>query len=324
MRVRGGSVDRAGRSRAIGLLLGVGLDVVFADPRRGHPVAGFGGAAARLEKRIYGDSRARGAVFTGLCVGTVAALGVLAERRRHPVVRCLLTAGTTWAVLGGTSLAREGTIMARHLEEGDLDAARARLSHLCARDPSGLDADALARATVESLAENTGDAVVSPLLWGAVAGIPGLVAYRAVNTLDAMVGYRSVRYERFGWASARLDDLANWVPARITGLLTVLAAPSVAENGARKAVAESWRVLRRDGARHPSPNAGRCESAAAGALGVRLGGANSYGGSLEIRPELGDGGKPRVKDVRRAVRLSRAVTAGAALTAALLALRGRG
>lgn len=313
-------------ARAAGLLLGVGLDLLFGDPRRGHPVAGFGGAAARLEERIYRDSRTRGVIFTGTCAGTVLALGVLAELagRRRPVVRCLLTAGTTWAVLGGASLGREGLAMARHLEQDDLEAARARLSHLCARDPSGLDADALARATVESVAENTGDAVVAPLLWGAVAGIPGLAAYRAVNTLDAMVGYRSTRYERFGWASARLDDLANWVPARVTALLTVLAAPAVAENGAREAVAGAWRILRRDGGRHPSPNAGRCESAAAGALGVRLGGANSYAGRLEIRPELGDGRKPRAGDVRRAVRLSRAVTAGAALTAALLALGRRG
>ncbi len=324
----GGARSGANRSglagaRAVGLLLGAGLDALLADPRRGHPVAGFGRAAAALEERLYGDSRARGAVFTGVCVGTTAALGVLAERSRRPAVRCLLTAATTWAVLGGTSLAREGMIMARRLEDGDLEAARARLSHLCARDPSGLDADALARATVESLAENTGDAVVAPLLWGAVAGVPGLVAYRAVNTLDAMVGYRSARYERFGWASARLDDLANWIPARVTGLLTVLAAPVVAEKGAREAISESWRVLRRDGAHHPSPNAGRCEAAAAGALGVRLGGANSYGGRLEVRPELGDGRKPEVKDVRRAARLSRAVAAGAVLAAAALALGAR-
>ncbi|WP_344239379.1 cobalamin biosynthesis protein [Actinocorallia libanotica] len=317
---RAGGRSAGGRARAVGLLLGVGLDAVFADPRRGHPVAGFGRAAAALEGRLYGDSRARGAVFTGVCVGAAAALGVLAERSGRPAVRCALTAVTAWAVLGGTSLAREGMIMARRLEDGDLEAARARLSHLCARDPSGLDAATLARATVESLAENTGDAVVAPLLWGAVAGVPGLVAYRAVNTLDAMVGYRSPRYERFGWASARLDDLANWIPARVTGLLTVLAAPAVAENGTREAVSDSWRILRRDGGRHPSPNAGRCEAAAAGALGVRLGGANSYGGRLELRPELGDGRKPEVEDVRRAARLSRAVTAGAALAAAALAL----
>src|SRR6185312_13821555 len=164
----------------------------------------------------------------------------------------VLTALATWTVLGGTSLAREGARMAGHLEAGDLDAARRRLPHLCARDPAGLDGPALARATVESLAENTSDAVVAPLCWGAVAGIPGLLGYRAVNTLDAMVGYRSNRYRRFGWAAARLDDVVNLVPARLTGLPTGAGGP--AGGGS---VREAWRVLRRDGGRHPSPNAGR-------------------------------------------------------------------
>ena len=121
---------------------------------------------------------------------------------------------------------------------------------------------------IESVAENTSDAVVAPLLWGAVAGIPGLVAYRAVNTLDAMVGHRSARYLRFGWASARLDDVANWIPARVTAALTAACAPLVTRTNPVKVL----RIVRRDGGRHPSPNAGRCEAAFAAALGVRLGG----------------------------------------------------
>jgi adenosylcobinamide-phosphate synthase len=222
-------------------------------------------------------------------------------------------------VLGGTSLAREGTRMAEHLESGDLDAARGRLSHLCARDPSGLDAEALARASVESLAENTSDAVVAPLCWGAVAGVPGLLGYRAVNTLDAMVGYRSARYRRFGWAAARLDDAANLVPARLTGLLTVGCAPAVGGSSGR-----AWQMLRRDGGRHPSPNAGRPEAAAAGALGVRLGGSNSYHGQVETRPWLGDGPPPAVADVRRAVRLGRLVgVAAIGVTACAVLTAGR-
>ncbi|MFC9970047.1 cobalamin biosynthesis protein [Spirillospora sp. NPDC127200] len=301
--------------RAVGLLLGVALDAVLADPRRGHPVAAFGRAARALERRVYADSRGRGVVFTALLVSGAGALGWAAERRaRGPVGRAGVTALATWAVLGGTSLGREGRAMARFLEAGDLDAARGRLSHLCARDPAGLDADALARATTESVAENTSDAAIAPLVWGAVAGVPGLLAYRAVNTLDAMVGYRNPRYENFGWASARLDDLANWIPARVTGLLVVACAPD-GKN--------AWRVLRRDGASHPSPNAGRCEAAFAGALGVRLGGSNSYGGRVERRPELGDGRSPQVADIRRAVRLSAAVTGSAAVVAALVARWGR-
>ncbi|WP_374201601.1 cobalamin biosynthesis protein [Actinocorallia sp. API 0066] len=306
-------------ARAAGLLLGAGLDALLGDPRRGHPVAGFGRAAAGLERAVYADDRARGVLFTGACVGGALALGALAERagRGRPVVRCLTTAAATWTVLGGASLAREGEIMARHLESGQVGAARVRLSHLCARDPSTLDDKGLARATVESLAENTGDAVVSPLFWGAVAGVPGLLAYRAVNTLDAMVGYRSPRYVNFGWASARLDDAANWIPARLTGALTVLAAPVTGRAGA---VADAWRVLRRDGAHHPSPNAGRCEAAAAGALGVSLGGANTYGDTVEARPVLGDGPVPDIPDIRRAVRLTRAVSGAAVAAGVLLAL----
>jgi adenosylcobinamide-phosphate synthase len=296
---------RASAERAAGLAVGVLLDAAFADPRRGHPVAAFGRAAATLERQLHADSRPRGVFYTAVLVAGVGGLGVVAERSRVP--RVFTTAVATWAVLGGTSLAREGRHMAALLEADDLEGARARLSHLCARDPSGLDAKGLARATVESLAENTSDAAIAPLFWGAVAGVPGLVAYRAINTLDAMVGYRNARYENFGWASARLDDVANYLPARLTGLLTV--------GCARGAHREAWRVLRRDGAAHPSPNAGRCEAAFAGALGVRLGGTNAYGGRVEQRPEMGDGRAPEVVDIRRAARLSTAVTVAAAVLA---------
>ncbi|WP_433335115.1 cobalamin biosynthesis protein [Spirillospora sp. CA-294931] len=287
-------------SAEAGLLLGVALDAAFGDPRRGHPVALFGRLASRFEGFVYRDSRVCGVFYAGTLVAGAVGLGVAAERLPG---RVLVTGIATWAVLGGTSLGREGLTMARFLEDGDLAAARARLSHLCARDPAGLSAEELARATVESVAENTSDASIAPLFWGALFGVPGLLGYRAVNTLDAMVGYRNERYENFGWAAARLDDVANWVPARVTGLLVV------AVSGRW----DAWRVLRRDGAAHPSPNAGRCEAAFAGALGVRLGGSNSYGGSVERRPELGDGRAPEVADIRRAVRLSAGVTVAAAL-----------
>ncbi|MEU8802661.1 cobalamin biosynthesis protein [Spirillospora sp. NPDC048819] len=285
-----------------GLVLGVALDALFGDPKKWHPVAGFGRVASVAERFSYGDSRWRGIVHTGVLVGGAGVLGVgLQAVARGRVAHALMTAGVTWVVLGGTSLGREGLVMARVLERGDLEAARGRLSHLCARDPSGLDAEGLARAVVESVAENTSDASVAPLVWGAVGGVPGLLMYRAVNTLDAMVGYRNPRYERFGWAAARLDDVANWVPARVTGVL-------VAALSGRAA----WRVLLRDGGKHPSPNAGRCEAAFAGALGVRLGGVNEYGGRVERRPEMGDGRAPEVRDIGRAVRLSAAVTFAAA------------
>ncbi|NUO97626.1 MAG: cobalamin biosynthesis protein [Nonomuraea sp.] len=293
----------------LGLALGVALDQVLGDPRSSaHPVALFGRAAAKLESSLYGDTRRRGVAHVGICVGGVTALGMLG--RGSPATRTALTAVATWAVLGGTTLAREGVHMADALENDDLGRARARLPHLCGRDPSHLEAPELARATVESLAENTSDAVVAPLFWGAVAGVPGLLAYRAVNTLDAMIGHHSPRYERFGWAAARLDDVANYVPARVTGLLAVALAPYPGQ---------ALRVLRRDGHRHPSPNAGRCEAAFAGALGVTLGGTNVYGGRTEHRPTMGDGPKPDVKDIRRAARLTRAVGLAAAGLAVLTA-----
>ncbi|WP_324275828.1 cobalamin biosynthesis protein [Blastococcus brunescens] len=297
---------------ALGLGLGAAADLLLADPRRGHPVAGFGTAALALERRTWRDSRSAGAVHVLLLSGSVTALGTALDRatRRHPGRRILLTAGATWAVLGGTSLGRAATAMHDALASADLAAARAALPALAGRDPSGLGAEELTRATVESVAENTSDAAVAPLFWGAVAGVPGLLAYRAVNTLDAMVGHRSTRYARFGWAAARLDDVANWLPARATAALTVACAPLVGCS-ARGALRVWWR----DGAAHPSPNSGRCEAAAAGALGLRLGGRNVYGARVELRPQLGDGRPAVADDIRRAVRLSRAVWTAAAILA---------
>jgi adenosylcobinamide-phosphate synthase len=314
---------------AAGLVLGAAADLLLADPRRGHPVAGFGSLAAGLERRIWRDDRATGVAYAGGLVAAAAGLGVALDRvtRRRPVVRAGVTAVVTWTVLGGTSLGRAAGVLQRHLADGDLAGARAALPTLAGRDPSGLDETQLARATIESVAENTADAAVGPLLWGAVAGLPGLLAYRAANTLDAMVGHRSPRYERFGWAAARTDDVLGWLPARLTAALTVVWAPLV--SGDARGALRTWR---RDGAAHPSPNAGRCEAATAGALGVRLGGRNVYGSRVEDRPVLGDGRAPRAGDIGRAVRLSRAVWTTAAVLAVLarrfresgsLRLRGR-
>ncbi|MFD6391478.1 cobalamin biosynthesis protein [Nocardia sp. NPDC060259] len=298
-----------GTSTAVGLMLGFALDRVFADPRRWHPVAGFGSAAAALEQVTYADDRRAGVVHEVVAVGSVVGIGVLAARGG-----VLATALATWTALGGRSLARAGQAMAERLDAGDIDGARELLPSLCGRDPSVLDADGLARAALESVAENTADATVAPLLWGAVAGVPGLLGYRAVNTLDAMVGYRNERYLRFGWAAARTDDLANVVPARVTGLITAALAPLV---GGTPAAA--WRAWRRDAAKHPSPNAGVVEASMAGALGVRLGGRTQYRHGAELRPTLGDGPAPTTADLRRAVRMSEAVQVGALVVSVLVA-----
>ena len=295
---------RSGLANAAGLAVGYALDAALGDPRRLHPVAGYGRAAGALEERLYRPHRAAGTAYTALAVGVPVLVGVAATAatRRHPLARAVLVAGATWAVLGGRTLRREATGLGKALRRGDLPGARGRLGSLCGRDPATLGEPELARATVESVAENTSDAIVAPLFWGAVAGLPGLLGHRAANTLDAMVGHRSPRYADFGTPAARLDDLLNLAPSRLTGLLTVAAAPIARGDRSR-----AWQVWLRDRNDHPSPNAGQCESAMAGALGVRLGGRNVYSGRSEVRPFLGDGPTPEARHIRRATRLSEAV-----------------
>lgn len=305
-----------GMSRALGIALGHLADRRFGDPQRGHPVAGFGRVAAALETRTYADSRARGVVHLAVLAGGVTALGTAVERRStgHPFVHTLLTAAATWTVLGGTSLGREATAVHDLLAADDLPGARQRLTHLVGRDTSVLDESEVSRACVESVAENTSDAVVAPLVWGAVLGVPGLLGYRAANTLDAMVGHRGERYGRFGWASARFDDLLNLPGARLSGLLAAALAPTV--GGRPRAAIAAWV---RDARRHPSPNAGVVEAAFAGALGVRLGGRNHYAHGVEDRVRLGDGPPPTQADIARSMRLARSVGDGAAVVAGVLA-----
>jgi adenosylcobinamide-phosphate synthase len=268
---------------------------------------------------MWRDDRAAGACYAALLTVAPAVLGLLPRRLPAPWLIAATALGT-WTVLGSRSLSAEAEAVAAHLRRGDLPAAREQLTHLVGRRTDTLDEAEIARATVESVAENTSDAVVAPLLWGAVAGLPGLLAYRAVNTLDAMVGHHSPRYENFGWASARADDAANYLPARLTAALTAVVAP-VAGGSGRGALA----AARADGRRHPSPNAGVAEAAFAGALGVRLGGRNDYGSHVEDRPVLGgDGRPPRAADIARAARLSRAVTVAAAVACAAISLaRGK-
>ncbi|GHA81614.1 cobalamin biosynthesis protein [Streptomyces termitum] len=294
--------SRATAVFAYGAAAGLAVDLLLGDPRRGHPVAAFGRAAAAVEERLWRDDRGRGVLHTAVCAGTAVAAGALAARtvRGSRAASAALTAAAVWAVVGGTTLGREARAIGGALEAGDLEAARERLPHLVGRDPQALDGPAMARAVVESVAENTSDAVVGALVWGAVAGVPGLLGFRAVNTLDAMVGHRSPRHRRYGWASARLDDAAGWPGARLTAALATVA------GGDPRGAVRAWRA---DAAKHPSPNAGPVEAAFAGALGVRLGGTLSYGGRVEHRPVLNGAGRPvAVADIDRAVRLSRRVT----------------
>ncbi|WP_225438169.1 cobalamin biosynthesis protein [Candidatus Frankia nodulisporulans] len=308
------------RARLGGLVLAAILDALLADPARHHPVAGFGGVAARVEATSYRDSRLAGTLHTALLVAAVTLPAAVTDRRlarrlTHPsaVPLLLATAGLGWVVLGGTSLRRAGRRIGTALADGDLAGARTLLPTLCGRDPANLDESALARGAIESIAENTCDAVVAPLWWGAVAGLPGLAAYRAVNTLDAMIGHHSPRYERFGYCAARLDDLANLIPARIGAFAACVCAPLVGGNPV-----DAYWVLRRDGRSHPSPNAGPVEAAFAGALGLRLGGELRYPYRVEHRPQLGFGRAPTGTDIAAAARLS-AATGAVSLAVTVLA-----
>ncbi len=292
------------RGRFAGIAAGYFADLLFGDPGRGHPVALFGSGAAALERLTYADSRRAGALHAGALLGALGVLGVTVERparRRGTGWTAAATAAATFVAFGGTSLSRTGDQMARLLDAGDVAGARRLLPSLCGRDPAALDSAGLARAALESVAENTSDAHVAPALCAAAGGVPAVLVYRGANTLDAMIGNRSPRYARFGWAAARFDDAA------LVG-------------GSPAGALRTWR---RDAARHPSPNAGVVEAAFAGALGVRLGGPTQYAHDLEIRPTLGDGRAPAVSDLARAVRLSRMVQAAATVVAVCLSAAGR-
>jgi len=255
-------------------------------PTAWHPVAGFGRVMTRLEPVMYRDDRRVGVAFAAVGVGA----GALAGRAAGS------TAVSVAVASSGRLLRQTARAVAAALTRGDVDAARAVLPSLVGRDPRALDPPRIVAATVESVAENTVDAVVAPALFRAVLGAPGAAAHRAANTLDAMVGHPDVRYQRFGWAGAHLDDVAAYVPARVTALLVCAARPTRA--------ADVLHAVRRDAPAHPSPNAGVAEAAFAAALGIELGGPTRYPTHLEHRPRLGTGPRPSVADIERAVRLA--------------------
>jgi adenosylcobinamide-phosphate synthase len=269
---------------------GILADVVLGEPpRRLHPVAAFGSLMGAVERRIYRDDRSAGATYALIGTAIGVSSGLLIRRSL-----------ATYLAVAARSLWTEAANVQGALDDGDLDAARTRLPALVGRDPSALDEKEVARATVESVAENTVDAIVAPALWATVAGGPGALGYRAANTLDAMVGHRSEKYEHFGWASARVDDGLNWVPARVTAALVCAVRPSKAP--------DVWRAVRGQAPQHPSPNGGVAEAAFAAALGLRLGGENRYGDRVEVRPLLGTGRPPEPADIGRTITLSQHVT----------------
>jgi adenosylcobinamide-phosphate synthase len=286
---------------AIGVAAGVVADRIWGEPNlEPHPVALFGTVMGRVEHGLYRPRRVAGVAHTAIGVGLGAAAGSLLGS----------TTLATYISVAQRALIEAGLEVAAALRDDDLPRARQLLPTLVGRDPTDLDASEITRAVVESLAENTVDAVVAPALWGALLGAQGTLGYRAINTMDATVGYRNERYLDYGWASARLDDVANYVPARLTAALVVAVRP--------RAVRAVWQAVRRDAPGHPSPNSGVAEAAFAAALGVRLGGVNTYGNRTETRPQLGRGRAPEPPDITAAAELCRDVTTG--LMTGLLAL----
>jgi adenosylcobinamide-phosphate synthase len=270
------------------------LDWLLGDPRSiPHPVVGIGKLISLLEialRRLGADGRRGGILLVVLTVAGATASGwaiIASLYHVHPWAGIAGEMALAWFCLAARSLHRESGLVATALQQGDLPEARHCLAQIVGRDTEQLNEAEIWRGTVETVAENSADGVIAPLCYLIIGGPVLALAYKAVNTLDSMVGYRNERYLQFGWAAARLDDLANWLPARLTGLLMVAAAPLVGLSGK-----SSWRIMRRDGGNHASPNSGIPEAAAAGALGVQLGGTNHYFGQPVPKPTIGDANRP--------------------------------
>jgi adenosylcobinamide-phosphate synthase len=289
---------------ALAAIAGGVVDQAFGEPpERWHPVVHFGTTMQRVENRLHVDRRSNGAVFTavGVGLGVFVGLGL-----RRAVGSAPATVVATALCAAGKMLDSEAMAMHELLSSGDLTAARQRVRSLVGRSTDDLDDREISRAVIESVAENCVDAVTSSLFWAAVGGAPAVFAHRAINTLDAMVGHHGERYENFGWASARLDDVVNYLPARLTAAAVAVVVPTRARN--------ILAAVRRDARRHPSPNGGVVEAAFAAALGVQLGGINRYGSDIEDRGSLGDGPPPTTATIAAAVRLRRRSTAVFAAT----------
>lgn len=281
-------------SLILSAVAGVALDAALGEPRRWHPLVGFGKLANRLEQRFNpsgGGWRSHGVSAWCLAVLPLTLLTVLLVQL--PWIGWLVQIVALYAALGLRSLDQHAQPVAQALRLGDLPVARQRVGYMVSRRTEDLDATGVARAGTESVLENGSDAVFAALFWFLVAGAPGVVLYRLSNTLDAMWGYRNERFERFGWAAAKIDDLLNYVPARLVALTYAVLGRS----------ALAMRCWRRQAPRWDSPNAGPVMAAGAGALGVSLGGAAVYHGELHQRPELGEGPPPRARDIERAMNL---------------------
>ena len=276
------------------LALALALDMVFGDPRwLPHPVIMIGRLITRLERllRILISNERLAGVILLLATVTFASgtcwLVLTGLSRLHPLAGLALAAWLSATCLAARSLHQESARVARALHAGDLAKARTALSYIVGRDTDQLDEPEIWRALIETVAENTTDGIIAPLFWLALGGPVAGMAFKAISTLDSMVGYKNERYLELGWASARMDDLVNFIPARLTAVLMVMAAP-LAWLSSRNAAF----IARRDRLNHPSPNSAHPEAAAAGALGIRLGGPSTYGGRVSVKQYIGDPLRP--------------------------------
>ncbi|MCP3762211.1 adenosylcobinamide-phosphate synthase CbiB [Domibacillus sp. A3M-37] len=275
--------------QAVAITAALFLDRLIGDPRNWpHPVKWFGSLIAFLDKKWNKGRRRFEKGLAMLCVvllvtGTCSAGLILIASRIHPLLAVLIEAIMIWAAIAPRSLKEAGMDVYQPLIEGDLKEARKKLSWIVGRDTERLDESEITRGAVETVAENTSDGVIAPLFWAVIGGGPAALLYRAVNTCDSMVGYRNEQYSQFGKASARLDDIVNFVPARMTALLLMAAAKKPAAD--RRF---AWSIVRRDAKKHPSPNSGWCEAAVAGLLKIELGGLNTYKGVVSDRARMGD------------------------------------
>lgn len=281
------------------LLMVSALDAVVGDPRwLPHPVRIMGWSIAWFDHRIRTICRSpMGLRLAGIClagglpIATYCIGAVLIDEMEQSAgwLGSAVSIGLASTTLAGRDLWDHARAVTRPLSVGDLSAARRAVAMIVGRDTADLSESEVARATIETVAESSADGVIAPLLYLAIGGAPLALAYKAVNTLDSMIGHHDEHYADVGWASARLDDLANWIPSRVAAVLLIAGAGVV--TGQLHRVRNGWRVLRRDGGKHPSPNSGRPEAAMAGILGVRLGGTNVYAGIAQDRPLLGEEGR---------------------------------
>lgn len=309
-------------STAFAMLIALGLDAVIGWPgglfrRIGHPVTWLGALIAGMEQRLNrGPDRVRflAGLATTLTVVAVASGVAWGLNGLLPAgwAGALIAGVLAWPLVAARAMFTHVDAVARPLQAADLPGARKAVAMIVGRNPDRLDQPGIARAALESLAENTSDGIVAPLFWGALLGLPGIAAYKAINTLDSMIGHRNDRYEYFGKAAARLDDLVNLIPARLTGLLFAL-------TSARPGAALS--CIAQDARHHRSPNAGWPEAAMAGALRVRLSGPRSYGAQITQDPWVnGAAPDPGAQDLRRGLHLYLRAMVALACGLALLAL----